>query len=103
MRSLAPDDIGFDDLAVDEEKEDYEIALNDEEDPPQDRDASAGTLAGVPGVAHPDQFAFAAPPPLVLPTAGPTPIVYNDITSPFDKPWDLSQGRSGSLDRGHRS
>ena len=89
MRSLAPDDIGFDDLAVDEdEEEDYEIARDDADDPFEDRDASAGTLAGVPAVANPDPFAFAAPPPLVSPTKGP--IVYNDITSPFDKPWDLS-------------
>ncbi len=90
MQSLAPDDIGFDNLAVEEEKEEYEVDCDNEEDPPEDRDASAGTLAGVPGVSHPDPFAFAAPPPLVSPTAGPTSIVYNDITSPFDKPWDLS-------------
>ncbi len=90
MQSLAPDDIGFDDLAVKEEKEDYAIDCDDEEDLPEDRDASAGTLACVPGVSHPDPFAFAAPPPLVSPTAGPTLIVYNDITSPFNKPWDLS-------------
>ena len=78
--------VAVDNLAVDEEEEEYDIDCNNKEDRnAEDRDTLAGTLAGVPGVAHPDPFAS-----LVSTTAGPTTIVYNDITSPFDKPWDLS-------------
>ena len=40
--------------------------------------------------AQPAPFAFAAPPAFVSPTTAPPSIVYNDISSPFDKPWDLS-------------
>ena len=87
MQSLAPNNIGFDNLAVKEEKEEYEINCDNEEDrTAEDRNASAGTFSGVPGaLAHPDPFAFAAPPPLVSTTAASTPAVYNDITSQFDK------------------
>ena len=86
MRSLAPDDIGFNDLAVEEEKEEMEFNRDEE-----DRDASPGMSVGVLGAtAHPAPFAFAAPPAFVFPTAALAPIVYNNITSPFDKPWDLS-------------
>ena len=91
MQSLAPDNIRFEDLAVNEEKEESEILHDEEDRDAEDCDASAGTFARVPGVfAHPDPFAFAAPPPLVSTTVAPTPVVYKDITSPFNKPWDLS-------------
>jgi hypothetical protein len=91
MRSLSPDDIGFDNLAVKEGKEEMEIDRDKEDRDAEDRNASPGTSVGVPGAsAHPAPFAFAAPPAFVSTTAALAPVVYNNITSPFDKTWDLS-------------
>ena len=74
------------DNAVEEQKEEMEIDSNAE-----DCVASPCTLSGVPGVAAPSApFAFAAPPAFISPTSATHPIVYNNIISPFNKPWDLS-------------
>ena len=43
MQSLAPDDIGFDDLAVKEEKEEMEFDRDEEDRNAEERDASPGT------------------------------------------------------------
>ena len=68
MRSLAPDNIGFNNLAVNKEKEENKIDRNEEDRNEEDCNASAGTFAGVPGaITHPDPFAFAAPPLSFLP------------------------------------
>ena len=73
------------DLSVKDQTEEMEIDSN------ADRAASPGTLTQVTCVtAQPALFAFAALPAFASPTSAPTSIVYNNISSPFDKPWDLS-------------